>query len=80
MGNAFVLIVVGVLLLYAVISDKFFCLEGCFNCLAGRTDKEPGLSIAPSGGTINAAPGISGRIGVGGSISPGSKFTDLFGR
>lgn len=52
MGNAFILIVVGLLLFYVVISDKFYCLEGCFACLAGRTP-------APGSSGPNAAVGVA---------------------
>lgn len=35
MGNAFLLIVVGLLLFYLVISDKWFCVEGFLGCVTG---------------------------------------------
>lgn len=39
MGNSFLLIVVGLLLIYLVASDKFYCLEGCAACIAGSGTK-----------------------------------------
>lgn len=35
MGNSFLLVVVGLLLFYLVISDKFYCLEGAIACMTG---------------------------------------------
>ena len=55
MGNAFLLIVAGLLLFYVVISDKFYCIEGCVACLAGRT---PG----PGSAGPNAAVGVTGPV------------------
>lgn len=47
MANGFILIVVGLLLFYVVISDKFHCLVGCAACLSGKLD---GQSSEASGG------------------------------
>lgn len=36
MGNAFLLIIAGLLLFYVVITDKWYCIEGALGCLAGK--------------------------------------------
>lgn len=50
MGNAFLLIVVGMLLFYIVISDKFKCVEGFLGCVLGNSGAAatPTTSIAPT--------------------------------
>lgn len=69
MGNAFLLIIVGLLLFYIMISDKFYCVEGFMSCLGG-TFQPGGVSGTGSGaagiGVGVAAPGIGGIIGVPG--------------
>lgn len=35
MGNAFLLIVVGLILFYLIISSKWYCVEGFVGCLIG---------------------------------------------
>jgi hypothetical protein len=73
MGNAFLLVVVGLLLYYVVISDKFYCIEGCIGCLAGR-DPGPGAS----GGAGVVPVGVGGS-GLGGPAA-GSELLQLYGR
>lgn len=50
MGNAFLLIVVGLLLFYIVVSDKWKCVEGFAGCVSGRTGngaQQTNISVAP---------------------------------
>lgn len=56
-GSAFVIIVVGLLLMYAVISNKFYCIEGCAKCLAGRLDQK---ATGYAGGTIGPVSNVTG--------------------
>lgn len=46
-GSAFLLVVVGLLLFYVVISDKFYCLQGAFNCLVFGERQDGGNVSAP---------------------------------
>jgi hypothetical protein len=55
MGNAFFLIVAGLLLFYVVISDKFYCIEGCVACLGGKLDSQAQGQIGGSVGTVGTA-------------------------
>lgn len=74
MGNAFLLVIVGLLLFYVVISDKFYCIEGALACLGGKYvpgELSGGIGVgvgsAPVGknaGTFGA--GVGGVIGLGG--------------
>lgn len=54
-GSAFLLVVVGLLLIYVVISDKFYCLEGCVSCLVYGDAQSSSGSAAPASPTV--APG-----------------------
>ncbi len=60
-GSAFLLVVVGLLLFYVVISDKFYCLQGCANCLifGDRQDSTGPASVGPATPTSGALPGIA---------------------
>lgn len=51
MGNAFLLIVVGLLIFYLVISDKWSCVEGFAGCVTGRLPENSGNVSLPN--TIN---------------------------
>lgn len=70
MGNAFVLIVVGLVIMYAVISDKFFCLEGCWNCLRAPS--------GTSGASAGAGADLSRSVGSGVRGAAVSPFANLF--
>lgn len=68
MGNAFFLVVAGLLLFYVVISDKFYCIEGCIACLGGEyVPADKGLPVtAPTiGGGLHAPATIGGVLGIG---------------
>jgi hypothetical protein len=57
-GSAFLLVVVGLLLMYVVISDKFYCLEGCVSCLVYGDAQSSGSGGAPAaGGTLGGVMG-----------------------
>lgn len=60
MGNAFILIVIGLLLFYVVISDKFYCIEGCVSCLANRQVAGGAGGVVPSVGIEAGAGAIRG--------------------
>lgn len=63
------LIIAGLLLFYLVLSDKFYCLSGCLQCLAGP------YVAGQVGGSFN--PGVPG---LGGSVEiPGLGSGDLEG-
>lgn len=52
MGNSFLLIVVGLLLFYLVISNKWFCVEGFVGCITGANNPTTGgapLTSSPIG-------------------------------
>ncbi len=75
MGNAFFLVIAGLLLFYVVISDRFYCVEGCIACLGGEyvsADKGNTVSASgtwggvPSGAIGQVAPSVGGILGVGG--------------
>lgn len=59
-GSAFFLIVVGLALIYAVITDKFYCFEGCVKCLVGAEPQtgSAGPTIAPSVQRLPTVPGM----------------------
>lgn len=67
MGNSFLLIVIGLLLFYIVISDKFYCVEGFLSCLGGRYVPGDGPVTAQLGGVAAPAPlgSVGGVIGLG---------------
>ena len=54
MGNAFLLIVVGLLLFYVVISDKWKCVEGFAGCVLGTGSAAP----QPTGATLPTVPTV----------------------
>lgn len=60
-GSAFLLVVVGLLLFYVVISDKFYCLQGCANCLlfGDRQDSTGPAPVGPVAPTSGTLPGIA---------------------
>jgi hypothetical protein len=72
MGNAFILIVIGLLLMYAVVSDKFYCLEGCFNCL--RAPKGTTGAAAGAGADLSRPVQSRGAVGAGAGIGPFANF------
>lgn len=48
-GSALLLVIVGLLLFYVVISDKFYCFEGCASCLMyGDSQSFGGEPTVPS--------------------------------
>jgi hypothetical protein len=70
-GSAFLLVVVGLLLFYVVISDKWFCLEGCAACLSGKlAGGSIGTGVQGTGAAPVTGAGAAGKIGtgVGGSV------------
>lgn len=62
MGNALLLIIAGLVLFYVVISDKFYCIEGCVSCLLGTGG---GLAGGASG-AVGVAPAPAANSAVGG--------------
>lgn len=68
MGNAFLLIIVGLLLFYIMISDKFYCVEGFMACLGG-TFQPGGVSGVGSGaagvGVPTTVRGVGSILGTG---------------
>lgn len=61
MGNSFLLIVIGLLLFYVVISDKFYCVEGFLSCLGGKYVGPDGPGVAASiGGNLTVPGPVSG--------------------
>ncbi len=48
MGNAFLLIVVGLLLFYIVVSDKWKCVEGFAGCVTGAGGTQPNTPTLPA--------------------------------
>ena len=60
MGNAFLLIIVGLLLFYIMISDKFYCVEGFMACLGG--------TYQPGG--VSGVGAASAEMGSGPIIAP----------
>lgn len=48
MGNSFLLIVVGLLIFYLVISNKWNCVEGALACMIGKTNQPASAPTAPS--------------------------------
>lgn len=60
-GSAFLLIVVGLILFYVVISDKFYCLEGCFTCMVfGDAQSTPATAPAVAAPTKLITPDLKG--------------------
>lgn len=47
-GSSFLLIVVGLLLFYVVLSDKFYCLEGCASCLIFGQRQDGAAPVQPA--------------------------------
>jgi len=47
MGNSFLLIIVGLLIFYLIISDKWKCFEGFLACLANKTESTSDSQIKP---------------------------------
>lgn len=74
MGNAFFLVIAGLLLFYVVISDKFYCIEGCIACLGGQYVPEERGNIVEGAGTWGASGAAegSGQARAGGWIAPPS--------
>lgn len=60
MANSFLLIVIGLLLFYVVISDKFYCVEGFLSCLGGKY-------VGPDGPAVSGA--IGGSVSLPGPVS-----------
>lgn len=67
MGNGFLLIIVGLLLFYVVISDKFYCLAGAAACLTGKYQNGEAAGSGPNliGNASGFTPTIQGVFGVG---------------
>lgn len=61
MGNSFILIVIGLLLFYLVISDKWYCVEGFLACVLGRSNAKAGL-----GGNVQeqVTPNVDGSVNI----------------
>lgn len=57
MGNSFLLIVVGLLIFYLVISNKWLCVEGALACMLGKTNS-PTTTGAPTTPTSPAPTGL----------------------
>lgn len=80
MANGFILIVVGLLLFYVVISDKFHCLLGCAACLTGKLDERgSGESSGTPGGVFerggaNPFPSVGKPL-----LMPGEALSGMLG-
>lgn len=59
MGNSFLLIIVGLLLMYVVLSDRFYCIEGALACLFGSGEVRAG---AGAGASVRGGAGLSGIV------------------
>lgn len=55
MGNSFLLIVVGMLLFYVVISDKWKCVEGFAGCVVGGAGAS---TTSPTGASLPTVPAL----------------------
>ncbi len=62
MGNSFLLIVVGLLLFYLVISDKWSCVEGFLACIKGSTAAQTNTSVTAPNTSNTALPQIPATL------------------
>jgi hypothetical protein len=52
-SSAFLLVVVGLVIIYAVITDKYYCLEGCVKCLASGGKVDSAIQLSAEGRVPN---------------------------